>query len=71
MLQYERYIGGLVWNKSQWVKDPDTGKRIRRERPESEWTVTECPALVEPSTWAKVQVRMKERATGERRGHGP
>jgi site-specific DNA recombinase len=47
MLQNERYIGRLVWSKSQWVKDPDTGKRIRRDRPESEWTVTECPALVE------------------------
>ena len=45
MLQNERYVGRLVWNKSQWVKDPDSGRRVRRERPEAEWTITECPAL--------------------------
>jgi site-specific DNA recombinase len=33
MLQSERYAGRLVWNRSVGVKDPDTGKRVRRERP--------------------------------------
>jgi site-specific DNA recombinase len=70
MLQNERYIGRLVWNKSQWVKDPDSGRRVRRERPESEWTVTECPVLIEATIWARVQVRMKERATGRKDGRG-
>ena len=70
MLQNERYIGRVVWNRSVWVKDPDTGKRVRRGRPESEWTLTECPALVSAETWEKVQRRMQERATGDRRGHG-
>ena len=31
-----RYTGLIRWNISEWVKDPDTGKRIRRKRPESE-----------------------------------
>jgi site-specific DNA recombinase len=70
MLQNERYAGRLIWNRSVWVKDPDTGKRVRRERPQSEWTTTECSALVEASTWDKVQVRMRERATGSRHGSG-
>ena len=70
MLQNERYIGRLVWNKSQWVKDPDSGRRIRRERPRSEWTVTECPTLIDEPTWSKVQVRMKERATDRKEGRG-
>jgi len=33
MLQNERYSGRLYWNRSTWVKDPDSGKRVRRERP--------------------------------------
>ena len=47
-----------------------SGLRVRRERPREEWTATECPALVEPDIWSKVQVRMKERATGGKRGGG-
>jgi site-specific DNA recombinase len=70
LLQNERYSGRVYWNRSTWVKDPDSGKRVRRERPRSEWTITDCPALVEPSTWEKVQIRMKERATGTRHGAG-
>jgi site-specific DNA recombinase len=31
------YVGLYIWNRSRWIKDPDTGKRHRRERPESEW----------------------------------
>ena len=68
MLQNERYIGRVVWNRSVWVKDPDTGKRVRRERPESEWTITKCPAVVRTETWENVQRRMQERATGTRGG---
>jgi DNA invertase Pin-like site-specific DNA recombinase len=68
MLQNERYIGRVVWNRSEWVKDPDSGKRARRERPSSEWTVGECPAIVDGATWDSVAVRMKERATGRASG---
>jgi len=32
MLKNERYVGLVVWNQSEWGKDPDSGKRIRRER---------------------------------------
>jgi DNA invertase Pin-like site-specific DNA recombinase len=70
MLQNERYIGRLIWNRSEWLKDPDSGKRTRRERPQDQWTVKECPAIVDASTWSKVQARMTQRATGERQGRG-
>ncbi len=57
MLRNERYIGRLLWNRSQWVKDPDTGKRIRRERPESEWVVRDCERIIDDATWRRVQAR--------------
>src|SRR5690606_3887343 len=39
------YAGRQVWNRSRWVKHPDTGRRVRQERPQSEWVVTEHPEL--------------------------
>ena len=61
LLKNERYMGRVVWNRSQWVKDPDTGRRHRRERPESEWTVRTCEALIDADTWARVQARFRVR----------
>jgi site-specific DNA recombinase len=46
LLNNELYAGRLVWNKVRMVKDPDTGRRISRPNPESEWQVTEVPELV-------------------------
>jgi site-specific DNA recombinase len=68
LLHNERYAGRIVWNRSTWVKDPDSGRRTRRKRPESEWVSSECPALIDASTWGRVQQRLKERATGKRPG---
>lgn len=64
MLGNPLYIGKVIWNRSQWIKDPDTGKTQRRERPESEWIVTEDPtlAIVDKPTWDAVQARRHERA---------
>lgn len=61
LLQNERYIGRLVWNRSQWVKDPDSGKRARRERPQSEWIVQACEPLVDQATWDAAQSRFRQR----------
>lgn len=59
------YCGRQVWNRSQWVKHPDTGRRIRRERPQSEWVTTEHPELeiIDNRIWETVQAAIK------RRGH--
>jgi len=43
LLQNELYAGRLVWNKVRMVKDPDTGKRISRPNPKSEWQTAEVP----------------------------
>jgi len=63
MLQNETYMGRVVWNRSQWVKDPETGKRTRRERPESEWIIDERPelAIVDRKTWDTVSALMTRR----------
>ncbi|MDR0480867.1 MAG: recombinase family protein, partial [Gallionellaceae bacterium] len=45
ILNNELYLGRYVWNRSQWVKDPDTGKRTRTDRPQNEWMRDERPEL--------------------------
>lgn len=62
ILHNERYIGRLVWNRSRWIKDPDTGKRLRRERPEAEWIVQECDRMVDDEIWRRVQARFTVRS---------
>ncbi|TIO63052.1 MAG: recombinase family protein [Mesorhizobium sp.] len=36
-LQNAIYDGRIVWNRVRMVKDPDTGKRVSRVNPKSEW----------------------------------
>ena len=61
VLNNELYRGRHIWNRSQWVKDPDTGRRKRIERPESEWTVNQRDDLriVTDELWDKVRARFK------------
>jgi site-specific DNA recombinase len=61
LLNNEIYIGRSVWNRSQWVKDPDSGNRRRLMRPESDWVVTNQPELriVSDELWSAVKVRQK------------
>ncbi len=37
MLRNPIYRGERVWNRSEWIKDHETGRRQRFERPETEW----------------------------------
>ena len=63
ILNCERYIGRTIWNRSKWVKDPDTGKRRQVMRPRSEWIVTvdEADRIVEQATWDAVKLRQRQR----------
>lgn len=45
ILDNEMYEGKLTWNRKEWLKNPETGKRTYRERPCSEWIVTESAEL--------------------------
>ncbi|WP_408735209.1 hypothetical protein [Gluconacetobacter diazotrophicus] len=64
------YVGRLVWNRLRYLKDPDSGKRVSRLNPESEWVIQEVPELRidEQDLWDTVKARQAE--TTFRRGRG-
>jgi site-specific DNA recombinase len=45
ILNNELYIGCLVWNRLRYIKNPETGKRVSRLNPESEWIRKAVPDL--------------------------
>jgi site-specific DNA recombinase len=53
------YIGRLVWNRQRFLKDPDTGKRVARANPPSEWITKDVPELriIDNEVWQAVQTR--------------
>ncbi len=62
MFNNEIYIGKIIWNKRQFIKDPDTGKRRAIMRPESDWVITDAPELriIPQEIWDKVKGRQWE-----------
>jgi site-specific DNA recombinase len=66
MLQNARYRGQVIWNSSEWRKDPDSGRRKRVERPKSEWIVHHDEALrvVDDCLWWRVQQRFRPDTEG-------
>ncbi|MDB5810498.1 MAG: Recombinase [Betaproteobacteria bacterium] len=73
VLNNEIYIGRYIWNRSQWTKDPDTRKRVRADRPRSEWSIEERPNLriIDAGLWEKVRGRMDKPArAGGTKGAG-
>lgn len=79
MLENPAYIGRLVYNRrteSKWHRHVDGRSVERRDegvenRPESDWIVKEnsWPALVDQSTFEKVQIKRKESKKNHVRGH--
>ena len=64
ILNNERYIGRLVWNRSRWLRDPDRETRVRRERGEEEWVITQREDLriVPAALWDDVKRLQQERS---------
>jgi site-specific DNA recombinase len=62
ILNNELYIGMMVWNRKRYVKNPDTGKRVSRMNPESEWIHKEVPELriIDQALWDKAKERQGE-----------
>jgi len=67
ILNNELYIGKLVWNRLRYIKDPDTGRRVSRLNPESEWVVQDVPGLriIDDDLWAAVKERQSRLAYGK------
>ncbi len=59
ILNNELYIGRLVWNRQRFLKDPETGRRIARPNPESDWVTHDVPELriVDDARWQAVRNR--------------
>jgi site-specific DNA recombinase len=66
------YRGEMVWNRSEWIKDHETGKRRRYERPESEWTRQTSSAweIVSPELWERVRGIAAQKRSAYDRGKG-
>lgn len=58
------YVGRPIWNRSHWIKHPETGNRVRQERPASEWVHQDHPelAIVTEDVWAAAQARINRKA---------
>jgi site-specific DNA recombinase len=63
ILNNERYIGLLVWNRSRWLRNPETERRARRDRDRDEWVMTQREDLriVPQELWDKVKRLQDER----------
>jgi hypothetical protein len=76
LLNNELYIGRYVWNRREWVKDPDNPtRRTPRMRPPEEWKIAERPGLriVSDELWQTVRARMASprRRSGQRGRSAP
>ncbi len=65
MLRNPQYKGKPIWNKVTMPKDPDTGRRVSRPNPKSEWVHQDAPELeiVPPNLFDAVQAQLESRAT--------
>ena len=73
ILNNELYIGRLVWNRLRYVKNPDTGKRVSRLNPTSEWMSKEVPELriVSDELWTAAKSRQEHDPARDRRQRAP
>jgi len=75
MLRNPIYVGERIFNRSEWIKDHETGRRRRHERPESEWVRQrdESLRIVAEESWQRVAAMAADRVAGvtfERDGRG-
>ena len=71
ILNNELYIGRQIWNRLNYAKDPDTGKRVSRLNPAEDWVISDVPELriIEQSLWYAAKDRqgaLKTKNTGDK-----
>ena len=71
VLNNRLYVGERTWNRSQWIKYPDTGKRTRIDRARPEWQTAVAPELrtIDDAAWRAVRRRFDSAKPGHRGGH--
>lgn len=62
ILRNELYIGRLVWNRMEFIRNPETGRRVSRPRPQAQVVSQDLPELriVDQELWDQVQARLRE-----------
>jgi site-specific DNA recombinase len=63
MLHNESYRGVLVWNRTKRERNPETGRKVSRPRPASEWKRVDAPELriVPEDLWVAAHASFSER----------
>jgi DNA invertase Pin-like site-specific DNA recombinase len=63
ILNQEKYITVHIWNRTQVVRNPDTGRKEQHPRPEHEWERIEMPdwRIISPELWAAKEDTKKRR----------
>jgi DNA invertase Pin-like site-specific DNA recombinase len=65
VLHNELYIGRLVWNRQNFIKDPATGKRQGRLNAQEDWIIEDVPHLriIDQDLWERVKTRQLKTRT--------
>jgi site-specific DNA recombinase len=60
IVRNEKYAGIWIWNRTRFLKDPDTGRRRPVPRPPDEWIRQERPAfrIIDAELWTEVHSRL-------------
>ncbi|MGH9715633.1 MAG: recombinase family protein [Candidatus Acidiferrales bacterium] len=61
ILRNQRYQGIVTWARTRKVRNPESGKRVRRLKPESEWLRVEMPEqrIISEKLWRAVEERVR------------
>ena len=61
LLNNQRYVGKVVWNRMKSLISPHTGKAVVKFRPEEEWVITNIPELriVSDDQWNRAHAGIK------------
>jgi site-specific DNA recombinase len=76
ILENPTYIGRVVWNRREWLTDPETKRKHARLRPDTEWITKEgaVEPIVSLPLWQAVQARLqnvRRHTEAPTRGRGP
>jgi len=61
LLNNEAYVGRLIYGRTQYMKNPKTGRKVSRPQPEESWITTEVPELriIDDDLWQRVKERQE------------